>query len=103
MIKQTASDDKGVATSRDGQYNALQANMIVTVEPGLYFCRPYIEAYFLRSDEHKKYFNRAVLDQYWAVGGVRIEDCILVTKDGYENLTTAPKGEELLRVVGVET
>jgi Xaa-Pro dipeptidase len=30
---------------------------------------------------------------------VRIEDDILVTKDGYENLTTAPKGQELLDVI----
>jgi Xaa-Pro dipeptidase len=34
-----------------------------------------------------------VLNQYWDVGGVRIEDDILVTEDGYENLTTAPKWE----------
>jgi len=47
------------------------------------------------------------LNKYWEVGGVRIEgksglefrfvgltratDNILITKDGYENLTTAPK------------
>jgi Xaa-Pro dipeptidase len=27
---------------------------------------------------------------------LRIEDDILVTEDGYENLTWAPKGEEML-------
>jgi Xaa-Pro dipeptidase len=32
-----------------------------------------------------------VLKKYWEVGGVRIEDNILITKDGYENLTTAVK------------
>jgi Xaa-Pro dipeptidase len=31
------------------------------------------------------------LEKYWEVGGVRIEDNVLVTKDGYENLTTAVK------------
>lgn len=30
---------------------------------------------------------------------MRIEDCILVTKDGYENLTTAPKGKEALKII----
>ena len=40
-----------------------------------------------------------MLERYWAVGGVRIEDCILVTEDGYENLTTAPKGDEMLKVI----
>jgi Xaa-Pro aminopeptidase len=33
------------------------------------------------------------------VGGVRIEDDILVTADGYENLTKAPRGEEMLRII----
>lgn len=32
-----------------------------------------------------------MLDKYWDVGGVRIEDNILITKDGYENLTDAIK------------
>jgi Xaa-Pro dipeptidase len=39
------------------------------------------------------------LDKYYDVGGVRIEDDILVTGDGYENLTTTPKGEEALRII----
>ena len=43
-----------------------------------------------------------MLERYYPVGGVRIEDCVLVTDDGYENLTTAPKGEELLRVINGE-
>jgi Xaa-Pro dipeptidase len=41
-----------------------------------------------------------VLDKYWDVGGVRIEDDILVTKDGYENLTWAPKGDEMMKCMG---
>ena len=36
---------------------------------------------------------------YYSVGGVRIEDDILVTRGGYENLTTAPKGEEMLDII----
>jgi Xaa-Pro dipeptidase len=32
-----------------------------------------------------------VLNKYWDVGGVRIEDNILITSHGYENLTTATK------------
>jgi Xaa-Pro dipeptidase len=30
---------------------------------------------------------------------VRIEDDILVTEDGYENLTTAPKGDVALKII----
>ncbi len=33
------------------------------------------------------------------MGGVRIEDDILITEDGYENLTWAPKGKEMLDVI----
>lgn len=67
---------------------------MVTVEPGIYFCRPYIEWHFLRDgSEHRRYFDLDVLGRYWHVGGVRIEDCVLVTPDGdgHENLTEAPK------------
>ena len=42
----------------------LKAGNIVTVEPGLYYPK---------------------------IGGVRIEDLILVTRNGYENLTKLPK------------
>lgn len=33
------------------------------------------------------------------VGGVRIEDDILITAKGYENLTLAPKGREMLDII----
>ncbi|KAK1633707.1 putative Xaa-Pro aminopeptidase [Colletotrichum phormii] len=83
---------------RGRQY--LRKNMIVTVEPGIYFCREYIEGYFLSNPRHARFINKTVLERYYRVGGVRIEDDILVTDDGYENLSTgAPKGEELLRVI----
>ncbi|KAK1462314.1 metallopeptidase family M24 [Colletotrichum melonis] len=79
---------------RGRQY--LRKNMIVTVEPGI----EYIEGYFLSNPRHARFINKAVLERYYRVGGVRIEDDILVTDDGYENLSTgAPKGEELLRVI----
>lgn len=64
-----------------------------------YFCREYIEGFFLSDPAHAKYINRELLEKYYPVGGVRIEDCILVTKDGYEDLTSAPKGEEALRII----
>ena len=46
-----------------------------------------------------KYINWPLLEDYYPVGGVRIEDDILVTEDGYENLTTAPKGQAALDII----
>jgi Xaa-Pro aminopeptidase len=48
--------------------DTLQPGHVVTVEPGLY---------------------------YLGIGGVRIEDTVVVTSDGYENLTSFPKQFEL--------
>ena len=56
--------------------------------------------YVLRREEHARYIDPAVLDKYWGVGGVRVEDCVLVTENACEVLTTAPKGNELLRMMG---
>lgn len=64
-----------------------------------YFCREYLEGYFLHDPAHTRFIDWDVLKGYYDVGGVRIEDCILVTREGYENLTTAPKGDELLDVI----
>ncbi|KAI4094640.1 MAG: hypothetical protein LQ344_002111 [Seirophora lacunosa] len=72
---------------------------VVTVEPGVYFCRFIVEPY-LKDERTKRFIDDEVLDRFWDVGGVRIEDDVLVTKDGYENLTTAPKGiEEMERII----
>ncbi|KAG6364860.1 hypothetical protein INS49_006464 [Diaporthe citri] len=77
----------------------LQKDMVITCEPGLYFNRAYIEWFFANNPKLASYVDMDVLEQYYPVCGCRIEDCILVTEDGYENLTTAPKGKEMLRVI----
>ncbi|KAI9727865.1 MAG: hypothetical protein M1834_007911 [Cirrosporium novae-zelandiae] len=77
----------------------LQEGMVITVEPGIYFPRFALETFYLNSPIHSKYINKDVLERYWAVGGVRIEDDILITADGHENLTTAPKGEEAMKII----
>ena len=77
----------------------LESGNIVTVEPGIYFNEFVLEKFYLNHPVHAKFIAKDVLDRYMSVGGVRIEDDILITKGGYENLTTAPKGEEALRII----
>lgn len=64
----------------------LKENMVVTNEPGCYFS-PFLLEDVLKDESKVKYINEDVLNKYWYIGGVRIEDDILVTKDGYQNLT----------------
>ncbi|WEW54829.1 metalloaminopeptidase [Emydomyces testavorans] len=75
----------------------LKANMVVTVEPGIYFSRLALED--AKSKPLSKYIDMEVVKSYIPVGGVRIEDDILVTKSGFENLTKAPKGSAMLKII----
>lgn len=50
----------------------LPAGCVVTVEPGIYFCRFIIDPY-VQDLEHSRFIDTNVLEKYWEVGGVRIE------------------------------
>lgn len=56
----------------------------------IYFCKFIIDPY-LEDPELSQYIDKARLERFWTVGGVRIEDNVHILKDGYENLTTTPK------------
>ncbi|KAI2791120.1 putative Xaa-Pro aminopeptidase [Penicillium oxalicum] len=79
----------------------LEEGMVVTVEPGIYFSE--LALTNARKQPHAKYINFDIAKEYVHIGGVRIEDDILVTARGYENLTTAPKGEEMLAIIRQST
>ncbi|VVT53881.1 uncharacterized protein SAPINGB_P003797 [Magnusiomyces paraingens] len=77
----------------------LEPGFVVTVEPGIYFNKFLLEPY-LKDPKHLEIINTEVLEKYWAVGGVRLEDDVLVTETGFENftkVTTDP--EEVARIV----
>lgn len=65
----------------------LKRGMVLTDEPGVYFS-PFLLKDILEDPTKMKYIDKDVLDKYWYVGGVRIEDDLLITADGYENFTT---------------
>ena len=77
----------------------LEPGNVVTIEPGIYFNKFILDNVYLSDPKHRKFINMEALERYMPVGGVRIEDDILITKDGYENLTPAVKGEEMLAVI----
>ncbi|GJN89835.1 hypothetical protein Rhopal_002824-T1 [Rhodotorula paludigena] len=60
----------------------LEENFVVTVEPGCYF-NEHLFAPFKNSE----LVDHDVLAKYQYVGGVRIEDNLLVTKEGFRNFT----------------
>ena len=63
----------------------MSENMVFTVEPGCYFIPNLLEAQ--RNTKKGKLINWKIIEQLYPYGGIRIEDNILVTKDGPENLT----------------
>lgn len=80
----------------------LPAGAVITNEPGIYF-REFPLRQELKDGKWKDYIDEQVLEKYWTVGGVRIEDDILVTKEGCLNLTTiTSKIEEIEALVNGE-
>ena len=59
--------------------------MVFTIEPGCYFIPLLLEAE--RNQERGKSINWNLVDELYPCGGIRVEDNILVTHDGVENLT----------------
>lgn len=64
----------------------LQAGYLVTVEPGLYFISPLLNDPARRA-RYRDAVAWSLVDQHLELGGVRIEDNILVTDDTPEILT----------------
>jgi len=63
----------------------LQPGYVFTIEPGIYFISPLI-AQWKEENKFLDFINYDNVEQYRDFGGVRIEDNILVTEDGYRVL-----------------
>ncbi|KAH9847073.1 Creatinase/aminopeptidase [Lenzites betulinus] len=91
---------KGIPLGHDSFYTylrlrlPLEEGMVVTVEPGCYF-----SPHLLAPVRDSKHIDHEVLKRYESVGGVRIEDVVLITKEGYENLTTVRSDTEWVEKV----
>ncbi|KAL3281512.1 hypothetical protein HHI36_004719 [Cryptolaemus montrouzieri] len=71
----------------------LEERMVLTIEPGCYFIDHLMDKAV--TDAHlSKYFDAAIFNRFRGFGGVRIEDDVLVTKDGAVNLTRVPRTVE---------
>ncbi len=64
----------------------LQRGYVVTVEPGLYFIPPLLND-AVRRARYRECVNWPLVDQHLDLGGVRIEDNLLITTGAPENLT----------------
>ncbi len=69
----------------------VEQNQVFTIEPGLYFIDPLLAE--LKKSESAKYINWAKVDDFRKFGGIRIEDDVVVTASGHENLTRAAFAE----------
>ncbi|KAL0485409.1 Xaa-Pro dipeptidase [Acrasis kona] len=79
----------------------LKEGVALTVEPGLYFV-PRLLRKALADPVLSKFLNKEKLEQYFDFGGIRIEDDVVVTKDGVLVLTSdVPKEiDEMEAIIG---
>ncbi|CAF1497185.1 unnamed protein product, partial [Didymodactylos carnosus] len=76
---------KSLRTNRN-----LKEGMCLTIEPGIYFNELLLNKAY-SDPEQAKFLIKSELDKYLGMGGVRIEDNIVVTKDGCRLLTQVPR------------
>ena len=64
---------------------ALEVGHVMTVEPGVYFIPELINRW-KAENKLEQFINYDKVEEYRDFGGVRLEDCILVTKEGFRLL-----------------
>ncbi|KAL8453142.1 hypothetical protein Emed_001012 [Eimeria media] len=68
----------------------LQKGMCITVEPGCYFVDHLLKQ-AAKNPAQARLMDFNVIDKYRALGGVRLEDDVVITEEGVRNLTVVPR------------
>ena len=77
----------------------LEVGHVVTCEPGIYFVDGLLGPAF-EDPRLRDFLVRDRIEEFMEVGGVRIEDNIVITKDGHDNLTECcPKTVEDIEAI----
>jgi Xaa-Pro dipeptidase len=67
----------------------LLPGMVITIEPGIYFI-PTLLNPALEDENKSKFLNESEIRKFFDFGGVRLEDNLIITDNGTENLTDVP-------------
>ena len=74
------SDQFGLAYLRLAKN--LQPGFVITIEPGIYFIQELIRK-FKKENKYGEFINYDMIEEYSGFGGIRIEDDVVVTDDGF--------------------
>jgi Xaa-Pro dipeptidase len=85
------SEQRGTKKLRTAR--VLEKGMCLTNEPGCYFIDVLLDD-AINDSVLGKYMDPEVIDRFRNTGGVRLEDVVVVTETGVENLTTCPRTVE---------
>jgi len=85
----------GLDVHDSGVYDDLEEGNVLTIEPGIYFNQAFLEMGYNNVNQ-APYLVREKINQFANIGGVRIEDDIIVTKDGIKIITDVPKTVEAI-------
>ncbi|KAJ3012349.1 UNVERIFIED_CONTAM: hypothetical protein HDU68_001245 [Siphonaria sp. JEL0065] len=70
---------------------ALKAGMVLTNEPGCYFIEALLVPAVHDPVKGAHLYKKLILEEYLNFGGVRLEEDLIITVDGCENMTNVPR------------